>query len=171
MLDIVRQRRSIREYEAREIDAELIGQMKEALLRAPSSRNIQPWRFVFVTDREKLVALSCAKASFGQPLAGAALGVVVCADDRISDCWIEDCSIAATILQLTATSLGLGSCWIQIRGRAHADGRSAEDHVREILGLPDDLRVECVVSLGYPAEEKKPMPDEKLGWDKITVVE
>ena len=167
MLEIVCTWRSIRRYQPREIEPALVDQLKEAALRAPTSRNLQPWRFAFVTDREKLFALSEAKASFAKPLAGAALGIVVCGDDTVSDCWIEDCSIAATILQLTATSLGLGSCWIQMRGRSHADGRPAEDHVREIIGLEPNLRVECVLSVGYPAEEKEPVPEEQLPFDKL----
>ena len=88
-------------------------------------------------------------------------------DESVSDCWIEDCSIAATILQLTATSLGLGSCWIQMRGRADADGRPAEEHVARSSGWMSDLRVECVVSLGYPAEEKPPVAEDKLRWERI----
>jgi nitroreductase len=167
MLETVRARRSIRRYQPREIEPELLDQLEEAALRSPTSRNLKSWRFVFVTDRAKLVALSEAKVSFAQPLAGAALGIVVCGDDTVSDCWVEDCSIAATILQLTATSLGLGSCWIQMRGRSHADGLPAEEHVREILGLEPNLRVECVLSVGYPAEQKPPVPDEELAWDKL----
>ncbi len=171
MLDDVRIRRSIRRYQQRDIEPEIIAQMKEAVLRAPTSRNLQPWHFMFVTDRDTLAALSQAKAQHAQPIAGAALAVAVCADDTVSDCWIEDCSIAATILQLTATSLGLGSCWIQMRGRQNADGRPAEEHVGEILGLEPVWRVECIISIGYPAEEKPPVPEEKLRWEKIANVE
>jgi nitroreductase len=171
MLDIVRNRRSIRRYQQRDIEPDVIAQLKEAVLRAPTSRNLQPWHFVFVTDRDALVALSQAKAQYAQPIAGAALGVAVCGDETASDCWIEDCAIAATILQLMATSLGLGSCWIQMRGRQNAEGRSAEDCVRETLSLEPNLRVECIISLGYPAEEKPPVPEEKLRWEKIADVE
>ncbi len=168
MLDIVRRRRSIRRYEDRPVDAALVEQLKEAVLRAPTSRNIRPWRFVFVTDRQALVELSTAKAQWATPIAAAPLAVAVLGDERLSDCWIEDCSIAATVLQLMATDLGLGSCWIQMRGRADAEGRSAEERVREILGIEEPLRVECVVSLGYPAEEKTERPAEDLLWERVS---
>jgi len=167
MLDAVRTRRSIRRYEARPIEPTKIEQLQEAMLRAPSSRNLKPWRFVFVTDPDLLQALAHAKPSFAQSIGGAALGVVICGDTSVSDCWIEDGSIAATILQLTATDLGLGSCWIQIRARQGEDGGPAENRVREILGLPDELSVLCMISVGYPAEEKTPRDRESLDWDKI----
>jgi len=145
----------------------LIAQLEEAVLRVPSSRNLKPWRFVFVTDKALLQGLAHAKASFGEFIDGAGLGVVVCADAGASDCWIEDCSIAAATLQLVATDLGLGSCWVQIRAREGADGRPAEEHVREVLGLPDTLSVLCIVPVGYPAEEKAARPVESLSWDRI----
>ena len=167
MLDAVRNRRSIRRYQDRAIEPELIAQLQEAVLRVPSSRNLKPWRFVFVTDKALLQGLAHAKASFGEFIQGAGLGVVVCADAGASDCWIEDCSIAAATLQLVATDLGLGSCWVQIRAREGADGRPAEEHVRETLGLPDTLSVLCVVPVGYPAEEKAARPAESLSWDHI----
>jgi nitroreductase len=55
------------------------------------------------------------------------------------------------LLQLTAQSLGLGSCWVQIRGD-HADGTPAEDHIRKLPGLSENLAVESIMSIGYPAE-------------------
>ena len=169
MLAAVRDRRSIRKYEERPVEREVIDQLQEAMLRAPSSRNFKPWRFVFVTDRELLRSLSQSKPRWSDFLSDAALGVVICADPAVSDCWIEDCSIAATVLQLSATDLGLGSCWIQIRDRQHADARSAEEYVREVLGLPAGFRVVCMVSIGYPAEEKAPREREGLHWEKVGV--
>src|SRR5512137_1796539 len=106
MLDILRNRRSIRRYRDREIEAEKIEQLKEAALRAPSSRGINPWRFIFVTDKAVLEKLSRAKESGSSFLEGAALGVVVAAARGESDVWVEDCSIASIILQLAGSGLG-----------------------------------------------------------------
>ena len=108
MLDILRERRSIRRYTDREIETEKIELIKEAALRSPSSRGLNPWRFLFVTDRALLAELSRAKESGSSFLKGASLCVVVCAAQGESDVWVEDCSIAAIILQLTGQSLGLG---------------------------------------------------------------
>jgi nitroreductase len=167
MLDILRKRRSIRKYVDKEIDPKTIELLKEAALRAPTSRGIKPWRFVFVTDKALLEKLSTAKKSGSGFLKGASLGVVVCADETESDVCIEDCSIASIILQLEGQSLGLGSCWIQIRNRMYSDDMSSEDYVRGVLNLPKNLRVESIISFGYPDEEKSPVRKEQLDYHKI----
>src|SRR5674536_368404 len=63
MLDILRNRRSIRRYKDREIEKEKIELLKEAALRSPSSRGINPWRSIFITDKALLESLSRAKES------------------------------------------------------------------------------------------------------------
>jgi len=167
MLDILRKRRSIRRYRHKEIEPEKMALLKEAALRSPTSRGINPWRFLFITDRIKLEMLSNAKESGSGFLKDAPLGVVVCASGDESDVWIEDCSIASIIMQLTGQSLGLGSCWIQIRNRMHCSAQSSEDYVREVLSLPKDMRVECMIAIGYPDEEKPPIPRAQLEFEKI----
>ena len=167
MLEILRVRRSIRRYKDRQIEEEKMEQLKEAALRAPSSRGINPWRFVFVTDKTMLEKLSSSKESGSSFLKDAALGVVVAAKQGESDVWVEDCSIASIILQLAGCSLDLGSCWIQIRNRRHSSSMSAEDYVKQTLGLPDEFLVECIISFGYPDEDKRPIAAEDLEWGKI----
>ncbi len=167
MIEILRKRRSIRKYKDEDIKPEIVELLREAALRSPTSRNFRPWRFVFVEDRSKLEALSRAKTSGSSFLAGARLGVIVCADEGESDVWIEDCSIASIILQLAGQSLGLGSCWIQIRRRMHDDSKTSEDYVRSVLGLSEKMKVESIIAFGYPDEEKAPVPDEDLQREKI----
>jgi nitroreductase len=167
MLDILRERRSIRRYKDQEIEPEKIERIKEAALRSPSSRGINPWRFLFVTDKATLTELSRAKESGSGFLKGASLCVVVCAAQGESDVWVEDCSIAAIILQLAGQSLGLGSCWIQIRKRMHSGNLSSEDYIKRVLGLPENLCVESMISFGYPDEDMKPVPKEQLEYEKI----
>jgi nitroreductase len=122
---------------------------------------------VFVTDKALLEKLSEAKKSGSGFLKGASLGVVVCADENESDVWIEDCSIASIILQLAGQSHGLGTCWIQIRNRMYSDDMSSEDYIRGVLDLSKNLRVESMISFGYPDEEKSPVPKEQLDYHKI----
>jgi nitroreductase len=63
--------------------------------------------------------------------------------------------------------LGLGSCWAQIRDRQHDNESTAESYIQSLLGLPEHIKVECVLGIGHPAEEKLPVPDDKLQRDKI----
>ena len=167
MLDILRERRSIRRYKDRKIEDEKIERLMEAALRSPSSRGINPWRFVFVTDKPALEKLSKSKESGSGFLKGASLGVVICSVEGESDVWVEDCSIAAIILQLAGQSLGLGSCWIQIRKRMHSSSLSSEDYVKQLLGLPGNFLVESIIAFGYADEDKEPIAREQLEYGKI----
>ena len=171
MLDVLRKRRSIRKYEEKEIDPETIELLKEAALRAPTSRGINPWRFVFVTDKALLEKLSRAKKSGSGFLKSASLGVVVCAYENESDVWIEDCSIASIILQLAGLSLELGSCWIQIRNRMYSSDMSSEEYIRGIMDLSKNMKVESMISFGYPDEEKSPVLKEQLDYHKIISID
>jgi nitroreductase len=167
ILEVLRRRRSIRQFAAQPIPAEVLDALLEAALRAPSSRGLRPWEFVVVTDPVTLKALATAKEHGAEFLAGAPLAIVVAADPRRCDVWVEDCAIAALCLQLAAVSLGLESCWAQMRLRRHADGRDAEAHVRELLDLPDHFAVDCIIGIGYPAEQKAGHPRATLPFDKI----
>ena len=167
MIDLLRTRRSIRKYTAEPVAAAARATLEEALLRAPSSRNRRPWEFVFVDDREKLEALARAKPHGASFLRGAALGIVICGDPAQCDVWVEDCSIAAFIAHAQAHALGLGSCWVQIRGRAHDDATSASAHVRQLLAIPEALEVLAIVGVGHPAESKEGWPEDKLARAKI----
>ena len=169
MIDLLRSRRSIRKYEDRPIEPEKVELLKEALLRAPSSRGLDPWGFVFVDDRELLGKLARCKPHGAGFLQEAALGIVVCGDSNKSDTWIEDCSIASILVQMVAHSIGLGSCWVQIRLRPHDDERTAEQYVQELLRIPEHARVESIIAIGYPAENKEPIPMEKLKREKIRI--
>ena len=167
MIDILRTRRSIRQYEKKPVQAESLDLLKEALLRSPSSRALNPWTFIFVDKPDLLERLSRAKEHGSIFLRGAALGVVVCGDETKSDVWIEDCSIASIVTHLTAHSLGLGSCWIQIRKRMHSGEQAAEQYIQDLLGIPAHVRVEAIISIGYPAETKPPIPKDQLDYGKI----
>jgi len=167
MIELLRARRSIRKYQRKSIDWDKIEILKEALLRSPSSRNINPWEFIFVDERQLLVKLSEAKEYGSEFLKDAALGIIICANETKSDVWIEDCSIAAILVQLAAQSLGLGSCWIQIRNRHNISGITSEQYIQQLMGIPENIRVECIVALGYPAEKKRGIPANQLNQTKI----
>jgi nitroreductase len=167
MIELLRARRSIRKYDSLPIEPDKVEVLKEALLRSPSSRNINPWKFLFVDDPSLLRQLSQCKPHGAEFLEGAPLGIVICGDTTASDTWIEDCSIAAILVQMTAQSLGLGSCWVQVRLRAHDDQVTSEQYVQRLLGIPEQIRVECLLAVGYPAERKRPIRRESLDPDKV----
>ena len=167
LLDILQNRRSSRQFKSTPITPEQVAQLTEALLRAPTSRGRNPWHFVIVDDPQLLSQLAKAKAHGAEFLAKAPLAVAICADPAVSDVWVEDCAIAAIILQLTAESIGLGSCWAQMRLRSDANGRSAEANVREILNLPAEWNVDCIIGIGQPLQRLPGHPHKTLPSTKI----
>lgn len=166
-LDLLRQRRSIRQFSSAPIPDEQLTLLQEAILRSPSSRGLDPWQFIFVSEPELLQQLAAAKPHGAAFLSQAQLAVVVCADPERCDVWVEDCAIAAFSLQLAATDLGLASCWAQIRCREHDETCSAEDYVRQVVNLPDTLRVDSIIGIGAAAEQKAGHPRENLRWERI----
>lgn len=166
-MKLLEKRRSIRKFSDKAVEQEKVQTLIEAALRSPSGRGTNPWEFVVVDDREMLAKLSTAKKAGAAFLKGAALGIVVCVNPDSSDTAVEDASIASIIIQLAAESIGLGSCWIQMRNRRHSDGRPAQEHIAQLLNLPASYMVQSVVALGYPAETKAPHSRESLQFDKI----
>ncbi|MGM0462565.1 MAG: nitroreductase family protein [Fibrobacterota bacterium] len=163
MIEMLRKRRSVRSYTEEPVPEEAIRILSEAALRSPTSRNRMAWKFWFIRDADTLKALKGAKKAGSGPVEKAPLAIVVGADTSVTDVWVEDCSIASVLLQLTAQSLGLGSCWIQIRNRRSCEDTSSGDFVKKILDITEDtIAVESIISIGYPAERKSPVPFAEL---------
>lgn len=167
MLELLKQRRSIRKFQPRAVEPEKVEQLIEALLRAPTSRNLQPGQFIVVDDPQLIKSLARSKAHGTGFLETAALAVVIAADPQRSDVWIEDSSIAAIIVQLAAEELGLKSCWGQLRMRPHNDELSASDYVKQLLDIPAGFEVPIVIGIGYPDEEKEGHARDSLSDEKI----
>lgn len=167
LLELMQNRRSTRQFKPEPITPEQLEQLSEALLRAPSSRGLNPWHFVVVDDPQLLARLAHAKAHGANFLASAPLAIAICAEPTRSDVWIEDCAIAAIILQLTVESMGLGSCWAQMRLRSDGSGRSAEANVREILNLPEEWCVDCIIGIGQPQRRLAGHPRASLPLAKL----
>ena len=167
MLDILRQRRSVRDFIDQPIAAETIEALSEAVLRAPTSRNRKPWEFILVEQKQTIERLAASKAHGTRFLQTAQLALVIAADPEVSDVWIEDCAIAAITAQYAAESLGLKSCWGQLRLRPHDDTRSASAYVRELLHIPEHFEVPIIVGFGYARETPKGHARDDLSWDKL----
>ena len=165
--DLVQQRRSHRKFTAEEIDGDDVKTILRAALMSPTSKGQRGWQFVVVDDKTDLEKLSDAKDVGGQFLKDAPLAIVVLGNPMQNDCWVEDGSIAAISMQYQAEALGLGSCWVQMRGRGLSDGTSADTVIRGILDIPDELSCLCVIAVGHKADERKPQNEDKLKWEQV----
>jgi len=167
-MELLKKRRSIRQFKNKPVEQDKIDTLVEAALRSPSSRSLNPWEFVVVTDQQTIAELSTSKPHGASFMKNAPLAVVVCADPEKSDVWIEDCSIATLLLHLQAADLGLGSCWVQIRRRQHNGKQSAEGYVKKLLNLREDMVVEAIVAIGYPEEDKSEHPKSSLLYGNVS---
>lgn len=167
MLDILIKRRSIRKYRKQEVEEEKVQELIKAALLSPTSKNKFSWEFVVVRDKETLEDLSRARDTGAQFIKDAPLAFIILGGEEITDVWVEDASIAAAYIQLAAVSMGLGSCWVQIRERRHDSEKTAEKYVQGLLNIPQNKRVECIIAIGYPDEVKGPHNSEDLKYDRV----
>ncbi len=159
VIEAIRTRRSIRKYLGAPVEWDKLGQIIEAGKAAPSSGNLQNWKFVIVTekDRRQQIADACLQQRW---MATAPVHIVVVAEpepaimhygvrgERLYT--IQNCAAAVENMLLAANALGLGSCWI---------GAFDEDMLKRAIGCTERVRPQAVITVGY-ADEKVPEPDE-----------
>ena len=159
ILKIIKDRRSIRKFQKKEIPTELVEKIKEALIWAPSAGNLQARKFYFVFNQEIKDKLNQATFSKRGFLNSAPLIIVGCADSEKIASYsergktlyiINDVSVSIQNAMLMAQEAGLGSCWV---------GAFEETEVSKILNLPQNLRPIVLLPVGYPAEN--PLPPER----------
>ena len=167
ILELLRTRRSVRQYTGEKITAEALKQIVSAALLAPSGHSKYPCEFIVVQDAATLEKMSHCRVNVAKMLTGAAAAVVVIADREKSDTIVEDCSVAMMNMEIAATALGIGNCWIQIRGREAEDNSTSEEYLREILKFPPNFACQSILSLGYPAKQPRPRELDKLNFAKI----
>jgi nitroreductase len=167
MINLLRKRRSIRNYKPLTHRRREAFDTKRSTFALTFLTRINPWEFVLIDDKQTLIELSRSKQHGSEFLKNASLGIVILGNEKRSDVWIEDCSIASIIVQLAAEDLGLGSCWVQIRERNHNDEISSEQYVQQLLRIPSHMRVLSIIGIGYPNEKKEPVANEKLQFRKI----
>lgn len=167
--DLVQLRRSHRKFTDSELDGDDVKMIVRAGLMAPTSKGQRNWHFIIVDEKDTIEKLADAKDMGSQFMKGAPLAIVVIGDPQQNDCWVEDGSIAAISMQLQAEELGLGTCWVQMRGRGLSDGTSAGNIIRGILDMPDNYDVLCVLAVGHKADERKPQNEERLKWENVHI--
>ncbi|MCW3997835.1 MAG: nitroreductase family protein, partial [Candidatus Bathyarchaeota archaeon] len=162
VFDAIKKRRSIRSFLETPVEEEKLNAVLEAARLAPSAKNFQEWRFIIVKNRK--VREKIAQASNEQTFIGEAPVVIVaCAvtDGYVLSCgqlcYPIDVAIALDHISLVAVELGLGTCWI---------GAFNEKKVKQILGIPEEVRVVELMPLGYPSfegvKDKIRLPFEKI---------
>lgn len=169
LIDAIYRRRSIRKYEEASIDDDTIQILMEAALRAPSARNKRNTQFVLVKDKEMLLALSHLKSTGASFIQDSTISIVVLASPLDNDLSIQDASIAASYIQLQASELGFGSCWVNVYGSYTENGQESSEYVRRLLDIPYQLEVICVITIGKPLEDKAPYEIEDLRWEMIHI--
>jgi len=162
----ITRRKSVRAFTSQEVSEEVVTRLLEAARIAPSASNRQEWRFVVVRDpemRKQLAAAACAQGF----IADAPVVLACCAETDGHQmacgqaCYPIDVAIAIDHITLCATAEGLGTCWI---------GAFHEEPVRELLGIPPEIRVVELLPIGYP-QDPSPVQKRRLPLDQIVKYE
>ena len=163
ILETIFARRSIRSYQDRRVEREMLVSLLKAAMAAPTAANARPWEFVVVDEPEGLAALKKG-LPFGKYNTPAA--IVVCGNPSIANnsagkmYWVQDCSAAIENMCIAAVGMGLGTVWIGIYPL-----ESRISAIRKILNLPESVTPLGAVYVGYPAEQK----EARTQYDEIRV--
>lgn len=151
LMDLIEKRKSIRSYKPQDVEEEKLNYILQAFRKAPSAKNLQPWKLIIVKDKKKIsdLSIACNNQTF---LSEAPILIVACAKEDEAygvmggymNSYPIDIALALEHLILAATEKGLGTCWI---------GAFKEKLVKDLLDVPDNVRVVAITPVGYPAME------------------
>lgn len=157
VLKAIKERRSIRSFQKKDIPGEIVDKLVDSLLWAPSAGNLQARKFFFVKNAK--LKEDIATASLNQNfIADAPLVIVGCTDNKISKKYgergaylyaIQDVAASIMGMMLVAHENGLGTVWV---------GAFMEEEIFELLNLPQNLRPVAIVPVGYPLQIPSPTP-------------
>ena len=153
LFELARRRRSCRKFTGEKIPDEIVDEILNVALLAPSSWGGHPIEFVVVRDKSMLQKIARCKRMGAGPLPQADVAIVVMANTTGLELWIEDAAVASTYILLAAEQFNVGACWIHIRNRA-GQRTTADEEIRELLNVPDNFSVLNVVALGVKGETK-----------------
>jgi len=149
-------RRSIRKYSAGAITEEVLRDILEAAMSAPSAGNQQSWHFIIINDRKILDEVPSFHPH-SLMLREAPVAILVCGDlnlEKHVGYWVQDCAAATENLLLAVHAKGLGAVWLGIFPR-----EERVEGLRKLLGIPDHVIPFSLIPVGVPAESKPPRPD------------
>ena len=151
-IDGILTRRSIRKYTKKSIPDEVVKELLEAGVSAPSAGNQQPWQFIIIDNREVLDEVSQVLPN-GKLLKDANKAILVCGDLNLEThkgYWPIDCSAATQNILLAAHAKGLGACWLGIYPR-----EERVENLKKLFKTPEHIIPFSVISLGFPDKESK----------------
>ena len=166
LFELARRRRSCRKFTGEKIPNEIVDEILKIALLAPSSWGGHPIEFIVVRDKEMIKKIARCKRMGAQPLLQADVAVVVMANTSNLELWIEDAAVASTYILLAAEQFNVGACWIHIRNRA-GQRFSADEEIRQLLGVPNNFSVLNVVALGDKGENKSARTEKDLHFENI----
>lgn len=153
--EVIQKRHSVRRFTDEPVDRDLIDAIVDIARTAPSSKNCHSSAFMVVEDKDTLSAMAEMRDRGSAFMKGAAAAIVVMGDRSKTDIWVENASISATFIQLAATAMDLGSCWVHVRDRQRSkedpSKGTAEDYLRGLLGIREQYSVLCIIALGHEA--------------------
>jgi len=157
----------VRQFTDEPLSGDEVRLLLEAALRAPSAKGRHTTQFILVEQRDTLRELSYMREDGVGFLREAPLGIVILGSPMECEKWIADATLAAGYLQLQAEALGLGSCWANVYGCYTPNGQESVEYVRNVLDIPYQLEVLCIIAIGHKAHETPPHPIEELCWEQI----
>lgn len=166
ILDTIYRRRSIRVFDRRKVDKNILVDLLKAAMAAPSASNSRPWEFIVVTD-EKILADLQSNIRYGKYNTPAA--IIVCANLSIAKnesafrFWVQDCSAATENILIAAAGMGLGTVWIGAYPK-----EEVMQILRDTLGIPEEIIPLNIIYVGYSAEEIKPrtqFEESRIHWE------
>lgn len=154
MLDeIIKDRRTIRKFEDKPVPREILEEILQYSLMGPSYGNARPVQFLVVEDKEKLKALSEIETFGTKYIADVPEVILIMADTEISQTWVEECSIAASYLQLLAQEKGLNTSWVNLKSGETNDGVEIQTFLRTLFEIPKNFSTLCMIPIGYGSEK------------------
>jgi nitroreductase len=152
-IEAIRTRRSIRKYVKKPVSKEQIKELIKIGMSAPSAGDEQPWHFIVIDDSNILKEIPSFH-NHAQMLKDAAVAILVCGDlnlEKHKGMWVQDCSAATQNILIAVNAIGLGAVWLGVYPR-----KERVSSLRKLLNIPNNIVPFSLISIGYPAEEKKP---------------
>nr|WP_307776028.1 nitroreductase family protein [uncultured Cetobacterium sp.] len=162
-------RRTVRNYTKEKISEDIIKEILKVGLTAPTGKNTKAVELILIKDKEILKKISEAKKPIQSMPVESDFSILVVGDKERTDTWIENCSIALTLMQLKAWEYEVGSCWIQLRERFSFQGESSEKIVKSLLNIPENYGILALMTFGKFDQEVKGYTEKDIDFNRVHI--